>query len=238
MSVSSSAPPGFPNRRGCGTSDVLHLDILPERARRVLDLLAGQAFWERFYLAGGTGLALQIGHRLSADFDLFSPSETLGAARRQELIGSLSALGRVRVDREEERTLRLTLEEVPLSFFHYPYALLHPPEAVEGLRIASIEDIGLMKLAAIVSRGTRRDFVDLYAIVSEAIRLRRLLEGAAQKFPQVRDFAIQSLRALVYFQDAEAEAMPRLVTPVDWETVKTFFVDEVTRLSREWITSD
>lgn len=197
--------------------------------------MTGHPLWEHFYLAGGTGLALLIGHRLSADFDLFSASDPLGAARRQEVVGWLSVLGQVRIDRDEERTLRLTLDDVPLSLFHYPYPLLHPTQVVGGLRIASIEDIGLMKLSAIVGRGTRRDFVDLYSLIQHGTPLRRLLERAAEKFPQVRDFVMQALRALVYFQDAETEAMPRLVKPADWETIKAFFADEVTRLSREWI---
>lgn len=102
------------------------------------------------------------------------------------------------------------------------------------LQAASPEDIGLMKIAAIIGRGSKRDFIDLY-FMTRTLLMERLLEMGAAKFPQVRDFAVQAARALVYFEDAEGQRMPKMLRPVTWKAVKGHFVREVRRLSRTWI---
>lgn len=213
---------------------VLHLEALAASAKQVFEALRRAPIWDEFYLAGGTGLALQIGHRLSADFDFFSAINPLDAPRREALRRVLAGFGRIEVDAEEEGTLRVTFETVPLSFFRYDYPLVEPLVVQESVKLASLLDIGLMKLAAVVGRGTKKDFFDLYFLAQESLPLEAILEVSPRKFLEVRDFPVQALRALVYFEDAEDEATPLLLKTAEWEDVKRFFLEEVSRISQWW----
>jgi len=101
----------------------------------------------------------------------------------------------------------------------------------QGVQLASSTDIGLMKLAAINSRGTRRDFVDLYSL-REIVALDRLLELAPVKYEDRPSFLPIAARALVYFEDAEPQPVPRLLTPVEWADVRAYCEGAARRLTR------
>jgi predicted nucleotidyltransferase component of viral defense system len=213
----------------------LHTEALTKGARSVYKILHKQSFLKDFYLAGGTGLALQIGHRISQDFDFFSNKEELKRNSREKIIRCLSKAGKVEVELEEQGTLRIYLGRVGMSFFHYEYPLVSPLIDFGNLRIASFSDIGLMKIAAIVGRGSKKDFIDLHFIANYHTPLKSLLKLSSKKFPRVRDFPMQALRALVYFEDAEREKMPRMIQKLRWTEVKEFFSHEVEEISKEWI---
>ncbi len=215
--------------------ETLHTEALTKGARSVYKILHKQSFLKDFYLAGGTGLALQIGHRVSQDFDFFSNKERLTRNSRERIVRHLSDLGNVEVELEEEGTLRIYLNRIGISFFHYDYSLIAPLLNFGNLRIASITDIGLMKIAAIVGRGSKKDFIDLYFIANYHTPLKSLLELSRKKFPIARDFPMQALRALVYFEDAEKEKKPRMIQKLPWKDVKEFFTREVEEISKEWI---
>ena len=96
-----------------------------------------------------------------------------------------------------------------LRLFYYPYPLVQPFEEISGLAVASAADLGLMKLGAIISRGSRRDFVDLYLLCRQ-LPLATLLDLAEDKFGHVRDFPLQALKGLADLSEIEGEPMPRL----------------------------
>lgn len=104
-----------------------------------------------FYLAGGTALALQLGHRKSNVLDLFAP-KPFDIERLSWRVVALG--GRVRV--AEQGTLHATIDGVKASFFYYPYGLLKPFVRYRGLNIAAIEDIACMKVIAIAQRGEKK----------------------------------------------------------------------------------
>ena len=132
-------------------------DILAEAQQIVLELLSRVGEVRTFYLAGGTALALHLGHRRSGDFDFFRGKDFLP----QDLLSSLRETGMVRVLQEATGTLTVMLREVPTSFFRYDYPLLRPlHESPWSLSLADPEDIAAMKLAALAGRGSRKDFVD------------------------------------------------------------------------------
>ena len=132
--------------------------ILTEAQQTVLELLSRVGEARSFYLAGGTALALHLGHRRSRDFDFFRGKDFLP----QDLLSSLRETGTIRVLQEASGTLTVMLREVPTSFFRYDYPLLRPlHESPWGLSLADPEDIAVMKLAALAGRGSRKDFVDL-----------------------------------------------------------------------------
>jgi hypothetical protein len=186
-----------------------------------------------FYLAGGTALALRLGHRISVDLDLFAEIDNLDDALRRGIVDALRE--RYAIDLLQDSVLRLVLlaDGQPASFFSYGYPLLDSTEAVSGVHVAGLRDIGLMKLDAVVGRGTRKDFYDLYCMAPH-VSLDELFARSDQKYPHSPGFAMRVLTALVDFDIADQEEDPILLWQVDWEQVKAFFVSEARRLGQEW----
>lgn len=111
---------------------------------------------------------------------------------------------------------------VGVSFFRLNlYPLVRPTALVEGVQLASLEEISAMKLAAIIGRGTRKDLIDLYYIL-QAVSLESLFEVASVKYAKVSTFAASATRALAYFEDAEALPMPRMLDKTPWSSMKKF----------------
>ncbi len=196
-------------------------------AARLAPLLNGE-----FYLAGGTGLALREGHRVSLDLDLFSQTQVLDGQRRDRLVEALRRGGGVEVRESRDGTLHLVLNGTAVSLFHYAYPLLNPSEPWRGIPVASIEDIAAMKVSAVLGRGSKKDFLDVRRICRKQ-GLSYALEAARRRFPPDASFLTQALRALVYFEDAETEPMPRMLERVDWSDVRAYFEREVPRLARK-----
>jgi hypothetical protein len=199
----------------------LHWEILTATAKPLVERIAAHHDLKGFVLAGGTGLALQEGHRSSLDLDFFCVNRdlelpSLGRFRREFLSGSA---GEVRS--EDRGTLHGTTRGLHVTFLATSYPLMRRPLAAGPLRLARPADVGLMKLAAVVQRGARRDFIDLACILDRHMGLHSLLRLAERKFTDVRDFIPQALRALVYFTDAEDEPDPlRLAPAYAWEKTK------------------
>jgi len=198
---------------------------------QALDYLRQQPFIHDFYLAGGTGLALQIGHRVSTDLDWFSTNRRLLASEREAIRRTLEESGQFAVVSEQDGLLFTRLLGAEVSFIYQHHPLLEPTVPYRGIQLASPTDVGLMKLAAINSRGTRRDFVDLYS-VREIVTLDRLLELAAIKYADRPSFLPVSARALAYFEDAEPQPMPVLLKPVEWTNVRAYCEAAARRLAR------
>jgi len=180
---------------------------------------------QNFYLAGGTGLALHIGHRRSVDLDFFSrepfdPEAILGKAESLEGLHVLS---------KDPETLHLTIGDAKVSFLGYRYPLLFPCEEISEVKIADPRDIACMKVSAIASRGTKRDFIDLYT-VSKHHKLEKLLTWFKAKYERANYSMVHVLKSLTYFEDAEKDPMPDMLVTLAWESVKEFFSTEAPRL--------
>jgi len=201
--------------------------------RQALDILRCQSFIHNFYLAGGTALALQIGHRISTDLDWFSTDIRLLAPDRETIRQALKHSEQFEVASEQDGMLFTRLLGADVSFIYQHHPLLEPTVEYQGVQLASPTDIGLMKLAAVNSRGSRRDFVDLYCL-REVVSLDRLLELATIKYADRPSFMAIAVRALAYFEDAEQQPMPRTLTPVHWADVRAYSEDAARRLARRF----
>ena len=178
-----------------------------------------------FYLAGGTGLALHLGHRRSADLDLFRQD----AFSPERVVEKLQALDRVRIRQIEPGTVHFDLNDTKASLLHYGHPLLFPLQRFMTVEVADPREIACMKVSAIASRGTRRDFVDLY-VVAQTYGLVHVFTWFQRKFVGTPYSRIHLLKALTYFEDADREPMPDMLVPLDWHTVTAFFTVEVPRL--------
>jgi hypothetical protein len=200
--------------------------------RELLVWIGRQAFATRFYLAGGTALALRMGHRRSNDLDFFSVTDEVHARTRQELIRSFSTL-HAQVIENVDGNLLLLVNGLHVGFFSYGYPLLEPVQAVENVGLASTLDIGLMKLDAVIGRGNRKDFYDLY-MISRQIPLQELLSAGERKHPQVRDFPLMAVEGLLQFDNANQDLQPEIVADLSWENVRLFFVEQGKILAGDW----
>ena|SRR6266536_5028954 len=208
-----------------GRAKTWHREVISPPVEQALRALQESSILARFYLAGGTGLALQLGHRRSLDLDFFSPQEfdpEIIVSRIQHLDG-FSVVAR------DAQTLHTHLLGTKVSFLGYAYPVLFSLQELLDVNVADPRDIACMKISAIAGRGTKRDFVDLYA-ASKLYGLRTLLDLFKEKFARANYSAVHLLKSLTYFEDAEKDPMPNMLTAIDWEEVKAFLVNEVSRL--------
>ncbi len=212
----------------------MFVDILPPRGMEVLDLLSATLPMERFYLAGGTGLALQLGHRESYDLDFFSQAEfdTFG------IIQALGAAGHFRLTGEATGTVHGFLNDVKVTFLHYPYGLLFQPIAFNRISIADPRDIGLMKITAISGRGSKKDFIDLRFISRQVTPLESLFGLMEKKYPGVDYSMYHLIRSLAYFDDADKEPAPIMRSGVSWSETKDYFRAQQGSLIRKYLRPD
>lgn len=201
--------------------------------RALLASLGGQPFLSRFYLAGGTALALRLGHRRSLDLDFFSATDDLAYATRQEILRALGSLAPQTLE-EVDGSLALIASGVHITFFSYGYPLLASTDEADGIPLASLIDIGLMKLDALMGRGSRKDFYDLY-VISQHISPRDLLLAAREKYPHARDFELMALESLVLFDQANHDPQPEMLIDLPWDQVRRFFVTLGQTLGNEWL---
>jgi len=198
----------------------LHREAISAEQEEVLRGLGPVMEGLSFYLGGGTAVALHLGHRRSLDLDWF----THGTIGDSMVLASEISRGALSLESTSAApgTLHAVARGVKLSFFSYEYPLLSPLVALEdyGCCMASLSDLAAMKLSAVAQRGSRRDFLDIYAIGKWHISLRDMLSLYVQKFG-TPDTA-HLLYGLSYFDDADREPMPPLLREgLNWETVKS-----------------
>jgi hypothetical protein len=202
-----------------------HREVIPASTETTFHRLRDANILASFYLAGGTGLALQLGHRLSLDLDFFAEQ----LFDEEMLLQRIHVLGEFALVARAPHTLHATLGETKISFLGYAYPVLFPFRSYEGVSVADPREIACMKITAIANRGTKRDFVDLY-VSARKYGLTELLHLFARKYAQTRYSQPHLLKSLVFFDDAEKEPMPRMLVPLEWEEVKQFFLREVPRI--------
>jgi hypothetical protein len=195
-----------------------HPEILTHTQKRVLKLLGPFTHQQDFYLAGGTALAIHLGHRRSQDLDWFTTGRIPDA---MTLATSIRGEGIPLVVRQVARgTLNGAISRIPVSFFEYQYPLLQKEifGSEVGCRLASLPDIACMKLSAIAQRGHKKDFVDLYALGVKSFSLKQMLSFYQKKF-SLKDIG-HVLFGLSYFDDTEKERMPVMVWGTQWNAIK------------------
>jgi hypothetical protein len=206
----------------------VHRKVLGPKVIRVLKKAKPVLLRRSALLAGGSALALHLGHRASIDLDFF----TLRRFGREALIAELGKAGlNFRLLSEGEDFIIVELDGVKLSLFRYPYPFLDPSAAFEGIRVAGILDIAAMKMIAVSRRGTKRDFADLYFVLQE-IPFHKVAKRMVGRYGPERINPVHIGKSLVCFADAESDPDPRYFKSpaVPWDRVKKFFRNRVRQL--------
>ena len=209
----------------------LRLDVLPKATTDAFLKLAHSPILEnsKWYLAGGTALALQVGHRESVDLDFFTDEKTFDLVSLER---SLVTLGGWITSLSETGTLYGSLDGAKISFIAYPFFKPSGRFVVrENIRILPVEDIAVMKIIAISQRGRKRDFVDLYWYCKNHETLETIFGRIPKQYPQEHNFP-HFIKSLTYFADAEEDAMPKNFFSANWEEIRNYFRKEVPAVSR------
>ena len=196
--------------------------VLDERRKTLLKKIVKNTPVEKSYLAGGTALALQLGHRISYDFDWLA----LESFDPEKVSTELKAIGTLKNVSISRGTFHGTLEGIRITWLYYPNPLLNPlvsPTELPGLKMASLEDLGLMKIVAISSRGAKRDFFDLYQVCQSKVNIKELIKKLPQKYPYSEVNLYHQIKSLSYFEDAEHDPTPDCIANITWPEVKEFF---------------
>lgn len=234
------------------------LGSLTSEARGLLRALAGQPWMDDFYLAGSAALALYVRHRTVRGLDFMALANRLRSPHRRDLLQHLLAAdpGLTVVTARDGFLHARSGSGVALRFFYYPYPLVAPLEPVYpvaaaagdeeasgveagamevgAVEVASPLDLALMKVAAIISRGTRRDFADL-VVLTRRLPLATVLAWSPEKFGHVRDFPLQALKGMADLDQAADTPLPELTPPVAWRDVERWVADEVRPLARQHV---
>jgi hypothetical protein len=190
------------------------------------------------YLAGGTAVALHLGHRLSVDFDFFAPQDIDGLQWFHELQTAFSGIFRLSAVKIEKNTLVANLNSTGFSIFTYPYPLIEEPvvDAALPVLLASLRDLALMKLIAINQRGVCKDFIDLKCIMENTgLTMDALMCDIRRKYAVGEEMLFQLKKSLLYFDDAERDLNVNMFSAESdrfepladdaWIAVKRYFED-------------
>lgn len=202
---------------------MLFYETIDPGTLQLLKQLQANPLFQGERLVGGTALALQLGHRRSVDLDLFGNAPIDSAIIRDVL----SDDHRLSIIKESRNIDIYLVDGVKVDFVHYRYGWIDEAVQEDGIILAGIKDIAAMKIAAIVGRGTKKDFIDLFFLLRR-FTLKEILDLYMQKFPDASLFI--AMKSLSYFEDAEPDPMPMMFDPVNWSDVKDTIRDNLARL--------
>ena len=173
----------------------MYQEILNSNQKELLPFLTK---FNNFGLVGGTGIALQIGHRSSIDFDLFSNKEFKNEDIRKTILKSGKKIDHVFVDQKDEYTV--LINGVKVTFLFYPFKIEFSSD-FNGLKIADILTLSALKAYALGRRAKWKDYVDMYFILKKHT-IEDIINKSKGLFGD--DFNEKIFRSqLVYFNDID-----------------------------------
>lgn len=225
------------SRRSAGIFGIIVMeqDLLTPDQKKVIAMVAGEPRLARFYLTGGTALAAYyLRHRISDDLDFFIFEEPdvlllreVAEQMRRELGGA-----EVRFERLYDRYqyfFACASGELKIEFTRYPFQQLEEPLMHDGIQVDSMRDIAANKLMALLDRFDPKDFADLYFLMQE-----RPLEEMRKDVEQKFKMKVGSLfLGGELMKVRRIEAFPKMILPLEVETVKDFFIARGRELAPE-----
>ena len=209
-------------------------DSLPRTTCKALELLSQQAWLKksRWYLAGGTGLALQAGHRTSVVLDFFTVQSKFNNSALLAKFDKKTWVTKT----NEESTIYGELLGAKVSFIAYSFFKPALPFLYFGnVKILQAQDIAVMKVIAISQRGKKRDFFDLYWCCKNVQPLEKTILSLKTQYPMVAHDFHHILKSLTYFTDAQKDPLPKILFKANWPQIKKFFQKEVSAITKKII---
>lgn len=201
----------------------MHTEIFTTGQVELLPFL--KAFQRSFYLVGGTAVALHIGHRRSIDFDLFTHAQLNKSRIKAKLMHI--PFGQIPVFEDLDQ-LHVLINNVKLTFFSYPYSVLHPINVNSIFTIPSLLSLAAMKAFALGRRAKWKDYVDLYFILHDYYTIQEICKEAEKIFDQ--QFSEKLFREqLAFHKDIDyTEPVEFIMTAVPNDEIREFLIDKAT----------
>ena len=202
---------------------MLHFETIEPGTLALLKDLQSLPELQRTRLVDGTALALQLGHRKSVDLDLFGTI----SATAMDIKASISQRHHLTTIQESRNINVFLVDGVKVDIVNHGYDWIDAPVLESDIRLAGPGDIAAMKISAIIGRGTKKDFVDLYRLLKE-FSLPDILELYLRKYPDGSSFI--AVKSLTYFDDANPDPMPVMLDDICWDEVKGTIREQVAGL--------
>jgi len=203
----------------------MQLAALKSEQKKIFERLK---YFPEFYLVGGTALALQIGHRISIDFDLFSSKEI-----SPTLFGKIKKVFKeFKIETILDRSGQLSIKAngIKIDFVKYDFPPTLNLTKFRGVKILSVQEIAAMKAFAVGRRGTLKDYVDLYFILKEHhATLGAIKKLAEEKYRDEFNFRL-FLEQLIYLEDVKKERIQFLKKRVGRREMIKFFEREIKKI--------
>ncbi len=196
---------------------MLQKNAVEKSTLELLNRLQADKLFDNFILAGGTGLALHLGHRKSEDIDLF----TIDPFNEEYFLSELERRYGFILDLRDKNTLKGAIDNVKVDFITHHYKQIRHIQSEYGLRIFSMEDIAAMKVNAIAGDGTRvKDFIDLYFLLKE-FSFKSIVSFFEEKYNQRN--VMHAIKSVVFFDDVILADWPILIKEdsLTWDKIKS-----------------
>ncbi len=199
----------------------MHPEAITSEAKKLVKPLSQ---FDKYYLAGGTSLALQIGHRISIDYDFFTPKSIQGTMVKLESLFGEQSL-RIIVNQDDQLTV--SIKNVQVSFIHYPFSIFVDYINWNGINLLTPEIISAMKAYTLGRRATFKDYVDLYYVIKLKIaKLSEIIE-LANNFYGTNFNDRLFLEQLIFLEDISDDNIEFLKNPVSKDEIENFFENQV-----------
>ena len=198
---------------------MLHTQTVEPKTLSLLKKLMSMPQLNDFCLVGGTALSLKLGHRISLDLDLFQTTE-IEAERLIKLLQQEFESDFEYENLKINYAVFCKINKVKVDLVQYSHPLIDAIEVVDGIRLYSNKDIAAMKINAILGRGVKKDFWDLFELL-KLYSLNDIINFYNQKYPN-QQLLISIPNALTYFEDADDSPDPISLLGQTWEDVKEF----------------
>lgn len=202
---------------------MLHTATVSLALLDVLKEFQGKLAVNDFALAGGTSLALRLGHRISVDLDYFTESDFDPLTLAHNL-----SVGPECITGQAKRTLQLRIHQVKVEFLKHSYRQIAPHDSIETIRMWSLPDVAAMKLNAIANRGSKKDFYDIVALLDQ-YPLETMLSFYKEKYNPAS--LLMVIRSLSWFDDADQEPDPVILNGQTWSLIKEKISSAIRALS-------
>jgi predicted nucleotidyltransferase len=201
---------------------MLHPSTVEPHTLELLKRLMAENHFSQFNLVGGTALSLQIGHRKSIDLDMFTQIDFSAS----DILQYLEATNYLpRVVHLHKQTLIAQIEGVKVDFIRFRYPFAHPISIIDGIRLTTMPDIACMKIDAIMGRGKKKDFYDLYFLL-QYYTLAEIMQWYSNMYQHSTLF--HAYKSLTWFEDAELDGDVDVINKkVTWVKVKKAIVKAV-----------
>ena len=203
----------------------MKLEALKSERQKIFEKLK---YFPEFYLVGGTALALQMGHRISVDFDLFSAKEI-----PVSLLGKVKKVFRefkIKAGTNHSKQLSIEVDKIKIDFVQYDFPLVLNLIEFKKVKLAQISEIAAMKAYALNRRGTLKDYIDLYFILKDRYAtLEEIKEIAEKKYGDEFNFKL-FLEQLIYLKDIKKESIQFLKGRVTERKLQEFFEEEIKKI--------